>query len=752
MSDNNKAGSGANATNQTPQTQTNVNNMTSIAAPIGNVSKNPLLANEQTLEYLKRNNYTKPVGVMTAFIAEENANKEKHQVQEAAKASAGALKGSAANGASGAEVPATSSFTAAAKDLNGAASSSAAAAQPPPIATIPPTEAGLSTKEMLKRNLPQAQSVSASTSAYYLSPDHIAQAEDLLQRHKASQALAAAGGGAGELRLIDTTVRIRGYIKFRQWIEAGLEGWKPELRELLYPVFVHTFLDLVESNYGAAGKPLTEYYHPKLSIGDSADAHCVLLAQEFFSEHAHAHQTHHHRDLVQIEHVSSPIHILSSPLLKMFRTEPYIVNLSKGSFGLLVGWLSDLGLEALWDTDKDATGFKDAVRTIVHTRLRLNVADVAAPLPHADIYRLNGFASTLVPSGVNANEFNDSGPRLKLAPPSIPQKLEKHLEEEAAAQKKVDASEAAKKAAELQAQAQAQAERSGDVVMHDVGSPAVVQKEVPADDVATAKMVAKRHVEVAGEPALVAPTPEEYIPSVSINRNFSTMDLDKEIKGVADQRKRIKLGHISATGDRYHRPSLPSVCTYTIFDNQEGMTSTALSEDSTYLAAGSAESVIRLWDLKGKGKRQDTDDRHSGNGGGVRKLIGHSGPVYSLAFDPISGSAGPPKHLLSSSQDGSVRLWSTETAKNLVAYKGHSDPVWDVQWGPMGVYFASASRDRTARLWLTERTTPMRMYVGHLSDVEVSMNDFLSICRVRLLTSSLPLPCSASNFIPIPSI
>lgn len=108
----------------------------------------------------------------------------------------------------------------------------------------------------------------------------------------------------------------------------------------------------------------------------------------------------------------------------------------------------------------------------------------------------------------------------------------------------------------------------------------------------------------------------------------------------------------------------------------------------------------------------------------TRKLIGHSGPVYSLSFDPISGSAAPPQHLLSSSADCTVRLWSMETMSNLVAYRGHQNPVWDVQWSPMGMYFATGSRDKTARLWSTDRISALRIYAGHLSDVDVSS----SIC------------------------
>ena len=118
-------------------------------------------------------------------------------------------------------------------------------------------------------------------------------------------------------------------------------------------------------------------------------------------------------------------------------------------------------------------------------------------------------------------------------------------------------------------------------------------------------------------------------------------------------------------------------------------------------------------------------------GSTTRKLIGHSGPVYSVAFDPTHGSAAPPRHLLSASADATTRLWSLDTMTNVVAYRGHQNPVWDVQWGPMGIYFATASRDRTARLWSTDRAATLRVYAGHLSDVDVSSARFPFFCALE---------------------
>jgi len=76
---------------------------------------------------------------------------------------------------------------------------------------------------------------------------------------------------------------------------------------------------------------------------------------------------------------------------------------------------------------------------------------------------------------------------------------------------------------------------------------------------------------------------------------------------------------------------------------------------------------------------------------------------------------------------------------NVVVFRGHQNPVWDVQWSPMGIYFATASRDRTARLWSTDRISCLRIYAGHLSDVDVSglNEDNVSYVNMTVIASSV---------------
>jgi transcription initiation factor TFIID subunit 5 len=97
------------------------------------------------------------------------------------------------------------------------------------------------------------------------------------------------------------------------------------------------------------------------------------LAHEFFADHSRDHAALHSHDISTLSTVSLSSHILTKPLVKLFRTEKYVVNMSSASYGLFMGWLSDVGLEALWDTGREIGPGrqKEAVRNIVVQRLDL---------------------------------------------------------------------------------------------------------------------------------------------------------------------------------------------------------------------------------------------------------------------------------------------------------------------------------------------------------------------------------------------
>lgn len=82
-------------------------------------------------------------------------------------------------------------------------------------------------------------------------------------------------------------------------------------------------------------------------------------------------------------------------------------------------------------------------------------------------------------------------------------------------------------------------------------------------------------------------------------------------------------------------------------------------------AGGFADSSVRIYDLEkmAASRGQASDDTAAEGGSAVSHLWGHSGAIYGLDYSPDQ------QLLYTSSADGTVRLWSTELAVNLVAYR-----------------------------------------------------------------------------------
>ncbi|GBE87064.1 predicted protein [Sparassis crispa] len=128
-------------------------------------------------------------------------------------------------------------------------------------------------------------------------------------------------------------------------------------------------------------------------------------------------------------------------------------------------------------------------------------------------------------------------------------------------------------------------------------------------------------------------------------------------------------------------------------DNTGGVRALAYSGDGKYVATGSAQFVVVLWNAI--------------NGENLRTCVGHNDGICAVAFSPDS------KELASGSRDKQVMIWDIETGSRRATLIGHDGVVNSVIYSPDGRILASASIDCTIRLWDAATGAAKSVLEGH---------------------------------------
>jgi WD40 repeat protein/serine/threonine protein kinase len=92
----------------------------------------------------------------------------------------------------------------------------------------------------------------------------------------------------------------------------------------------------------------------------------------------------------------------------------------------------------------------------------------------------------------------------------------------------------------------------------------------------------------------------------------------------------------------------------------------------------------------------------------LQTLVGHTGVVYSVAWSPDG------RYLATGSHDNTVRLWEAATGQHMRTLAGHTAYILSVAWSPDGRYLVSGSADKTISVWEVESGQLMQTLAEHL--------------------------------------
>ncbi|KAG5601582.1 hypothetical protein H5410_032952 [Solanum commersonii] len=461
------------------------------------------------------------------------------------------------------------------------------------------------------------------------------------------------------------------YSKLRSWAYSSLDLYKHELLRVLYPVFIHCFMELVARGH-------------------------VQEARAFFNSYREDHEMTHLRDLQKLEGVLSPSHLEEMEFAHSIRLSKVNIKMCQYSYDLLLQYLHKT--ESI------------TMLGIINERINFQVSP-GQPGSISD----DAEVVTLVASGHDASLINQKEVHWGLLEDSLEERLEKtggsvpDSEKFDGDPKEGEVEENKKKSVEGGKQGAPLKKLKKDKVGVATGKSSRTESSTVTTAPRVKPELALPAIPVEVELSILEDLRNRVqlsnasLPSVSFytfvnthnGLNCASISHDGSLVAGGFSDSSLK-GETDSPSSEHVLGSSGGRRCYTLLQGHSGpVYSASFSPDGDFLLSSSSDSTIRLWSTKLNAN--------------VVCYKGHNYPVWDVQFSPAG------HYFASSSHDRTAKIWSVDRIQPLRIMAGHLSDVDCVQWHANCNYIATGSSDKTVRLWDVQSGDCVRIFIGHRS-------------------------------------
>lgn len=452
----------------------------------------------------------------------------------------------------------------------------------------------------------------------------------------------------------DPEIYQRAYSILRVWVDTSLDLYKPELLRLLYPLFVHCFLELVAKN-----QPRT--------------------AKIFYDAFKEDHRVMHGEEIAQLGGISLPEHLRENLLAVAYRLNKYRVLVSKTTMNLLLYFLHE----------NEAVGGAVLIRIInqyLNPVISLTRPDKVEGVGEANPAEgIPGF----VAATNDVEKFNEQPVQLGKLP------LDSDVEREVEAELRV------KDESSEPVNGKTLVQEFAEMMKEDLDLPAVELLPLPMKDSLDIKRMilevedSRQKIRLGALQAL-APSVCMYT-FHNTNNDLTCLEFNEDSNLVAGGFSDLFIKLWSLDGQplksALKRDPHNNDNTRRLVGHLGPVYGMLFLPDNKFLISAGEDKTARLWSL----------DTYSA----LVLYKGHNQPIWDVLFLPLG------HYFATASHDQTARLWATDHIYPLRIFAGHINDVDCVQFHPNLNYVFTGSSDKTCRMWDVHTGNAVRVFIGH---------------------------------------